>query len=275
MDISLQDVSSVIRLVREVCDRWDDPRAWRERLLQGACELLGGNVGMMVADAGAGRTHFGRPAVICVVGLPPAQRALVPTAFSQYENRTFEDCSRQLMPGLTNLHEQLSRQGWVTACRDQVTDMAAYRAAPMYQNFRRQIDCDDYVVSMRIVDVPRRPEAINIDRPHGAPRFGPREVELLKLLHDEITPLIGVRLATEEQLSRDGLSKRLGETLSLLLDGRSEKEVASALGLSVRTVHDYVTMLYEHFDVSSRAELLAYFIRREPAPRRLSRISHE
>ena len=149
--------------------------------------------------------------------------------------------------------------------------MAAYRAAPMYRDFRRQIDCDDYVVSMRIVDVPRRPEAINIDRPHGAPHFGQREVELLKLLHDEIAPLIGVRLTTEEHLSRDGLSKRLSETLSLLLDGRSEKEVASALRLSARTVHDYVSMLYKHFQVSSRAELLAYFIRRTPMPRDTSR----
>ena len=42
---------------------------------------------------------------------------------------------------------------------------------------------------------------------------------LLKLLHDEIAPLIGVRLATEEHLCREGLSKRLRETLSLLLDG--------------------------------------------------------
>jgi DNA-binding CsgD family transcriptional regulator len=272
MEISREDVSDVIRLVREVCDRWDDPRAWREHLLNGACRLLNGNVGMIVADAGAGRTHFGRPTVISVVGLPPAQRSLVPKAFSQYENRAFEDCSRQLMPGLSNLHAQLSRQGWVTACRDQVTDMAAYRAAPMYQEFRRQIDCDDYVVSMRIVDVPRRPEAINIDRPHGAPHFGPREVELLKLLHDEIAPLIGVRLTTEEHLSRDGLSKRLSETLSILLEGRSEKEVASALALSARTVHDYVTMLYKHFRVSSRAELLAYFIRRAPMPRDASRV---
>jgi len=53
----------------------------------------------------------------------------------------------------------------------------------------------------------------------------------------------------------------------LLLEGRSEKEVASALKLSARTVHDYVMMLYEHFQVSSRAELLAYFIRREPLRR--------
>ncbi|HJS06930.1 MAG TPA: hypothetical protein VJ809_04695, partial [Pirellulales bacterium] len=71
VDISLEDVSNVIRLVREVCDRWDDPRAWREHLLNGACKLLEGNVGMMIADAGASETSFGRPTVISVVGVPP------------------------------------------------------------------------------------------------------------------------------------------------------------------------------------------------------------
>ena len=60
-----------------------------------------------------------------------------------------------------------------------------------------------------------------------------------------------MRLTTEEHLSRDGLSKRLRETLSLLLEGHSEKQVASELGLGNRTVHDYVTMLYQHFRVSS------------------------
>ena len=77
----------------------------------------------------------------------------------------------------------------------------------------------------------------------------------------------GARLATEAHLCREGLSKRLNETLSLLLEGKSEKEAANQLGLSARTVHDYVTTLYQHFRVCSRAELLAYFIRRQPAPR--------
>lgn len=105
--------------------------------------------------------------------------------------------------------------------------------------------------------------------PSIARTFGPREVALLKLLHDESAPLVGVRLTTEEHLSRNGLSRRLRETLTLLLDGQSEKQVASEMNLGTRTVHDYVTRLYEHFRVSSRAELLAYFIRRTPAPRKL------
>jgi hypothetical protein len=139
------------------------------------------------------------------------------------------------------------RQGWVTVQRSQMADDETYHAAPHYLNFRRELDCDDYVVSIRMVDVPRRPEGISIDRPHGAERFGPREVAILRLLHDEVAPLIGVRLATEEHLCRDGLSKRLRETLSLLLQGMSEKQVATELDLSTKTVHEYVGMLYKHF----------------------------
>ena len=90
---------------------------------------------------------------------------------------------------------------------------------------------------------------------------------LLKLIHDEIAPLVGVRLATEEYLCRDGLSRRLRKTLELLLEGMSEKEAARKLGLSIKTVHEYVGMIYKHFQVSSRAELMAYFVRREPVIR--------
>jgi DNA-binding CsgD family transcriptional regulator len=267
MEATMDDVSAVVRIVREVCDMWDDPSAWRDRLIRGACRLLNGHVGMMLADYQPEEGWFGSMTVMSVVGLPSHMQALVQPAMSQMNQRQFEDVSENLMPGISSLQDEMERQGWVTAALTQVCDEASYHASPWYQNFRKQIDCDDNVVSIRIVDVPRRPEIISIDRPHGAQAFGAREVALLKLLHDEITPLVGVRLATEEHLSRDGLSKRLRETLTLLLEGQSEKQVASSLNLGTRTVHDYVTRLYEHFRVSSRAELLAYFIGRTPIPR--------
>ena len=42
-----------------------------------------------------------------------------------------------------------------------------------------------------------------------------------------------------------------------LLKGRSEKEVATALGIGVNTVHTHSRAIYSTFNVSSRAELLA------------------
>ena len=271
MDLSLDDVSAVIRLVREVCDRWDDPSAWREHLLRGACTLMNASVGMMLTEHQGKRYHFGRLSVTSVVGLKEPQRLLVQPAIQQMEDRDYQDVSENFLPGLSRLYENFVRQGWVTVHRGEMTDDQTYYAAPHYRNFRRHLDCDDYVVSIRMVDLPRRPEGIQVDRPHGAARFGMREVALLKLLHDEIAPLVGVRLATEEHLCRDGLSRRLRETLELLLDGKSEKEAARQLEISTKTVHEYVGMLYKHFNVSSRGELLAYFIRRQPVlrPRRV------
>jgi DNA-binding CsgD family transcriptional regulator len=268
MDLSLEDVSAVIRLVREVCDRWDDPAAWREHLLSGACALMRANVGMMLTEHHGKMYHFGRLSVTSVVGLEEPQKLLVqPAIVQQMQGRDYQDVSDNFLPGLSQLYEHFMKQGWVTIRREEMADDSTYHAAPHYRDFRKHLDCDDYVVSIRMVDLPRRPEGIQVDRPHGAERFGAREVALLKLIHDEIAPLVGVRLATEEHLCRDGLSKRLRETLELLLAGKSEKEAARELDLSIKTVHEYVGMIYKHFAVSSRGELLAYFIRRQPVLR--------
>jgi DNA-binding CsgD family transcriptional regulator len=58
-----------------------------------------------------------------------------------------------------------------------------------------------------------------------------------------------------------GLSPRHRQTLQRLLAGDSEKQIAAHLGVSPHTVHVYVKALYRRFDVSSRGELLARFIR--------------
>ena len=225
---------------------------------------------MIMADLRPAKGWFGKLTVLSVVGLPDSSKAAIQSTVSQADQRQIDDVSENLSPGMNELAAVIKKQGWVTVAGNQFQDREVYHASPIYQNLRKPMDCDDFVLSIRLCDVPRRPECIQIDRPHDSPPFGNREVMLLKLLHDEVAPLVGVRLTTEEHVSRSGLSKRLRETLSLLLDGYSEKQVASELKLGNRTVHDYVTMLYSHFQVSSRAELLAYFIRRMPVARRLA-----
>jgi DNA-binding CsgD family transcriptional regulator len=58
------------------------------------------------------------------------------------------------------------------------------------------------------------------------------------------------------------LSPRVHQTLERLLMGDSEKEIAARLGVSPHTIHVYVKTLYRRFDVCSRGELLARFVRR-------------
>ncbi len=82
-------------------------------------------------------------------------------------------------------------------------------------------------------------------------------------------PGIGSLLVLEERLKQtavapprtaEGMSRRQRQVLEFLLAGDGEKQVAAKLGISKNTVHNYVTALYRHFDVSSRSELMAIFI---------------
>jgi DNA-binding NarL/FixJ family response regulator len=57
------------------------------------------------------------------------------------------------------------------------------------------------------------------------------------------------------------LSPRLRETLDCLLSGSSEKSIAQQLSLSPHTVHGYVKLIYRHFKVKSRAQLLSQWVR--------------
>ncbi len=66
------------------------------------------------------------------------------------------------------------------------------------------------------------------------------------------------------------LSEAQKRVLDLLLQGRSEKEVACRLEISQHTVHNHVKEIYRRMEVNSRPELLALFVAevRKPAKRR-------
>jgi DNA-binding CsgD family transcriptional regulator len=93
----------------------------------------------------------------------------------------------------------------------------------------------------------------------GVPRVGAPPDAPFESSSDELRPStegVSPLVALAE------LPPRQRQTLALLLEGKREKEVASELGLSPLTVHQYVQGLYRRFGVSSRAELSARFLDR-------------
>ncbi len=102
------------------------------------------------------------------------------------------------------------------------------------------------------------------DHAHRPP--GARERRLVALLHDEITRLIGRDLTTWRDRSVEGLSGRRRDVLQILLDGHSEKKIASVMHRSTTSIHEHIGYLYRHFGVNGRAELAAYFVRRHAMP---------
>jgi DNA-binding CsgD family transcriptional regulator len=56
------------------------------------------------------------------------------------------------------------------------------------------------------------------------------------------------------------LAPRERETLRYLLSGLSEKQIADAMGLTPKSLHQYVVALFRKFSVHSRAELMALWL---------------
>ncbi len=61
----------------------------------------------------------------------------------------------------------------------------------------------------------------------------------------------------EMRPARGGLTDRERQTLNLIIAGRSNKEIAASLGISIKTVDKHRTSLMQKLEVSSVAQLVA------------------
>ncbi|MBW3540298.1 MAG: LuxR C-terminal-related transcriptional regulator [Planctomycetes bacterium] len=150
------------------------------------------------------------------------------------------------------------RSGVVTRVRQQLLADREWFGSPHFHEYRRPAGVNESLYSYYAL--PAADDAISVIelyRALRARRFGERERQLVRLLHEELGPLIGRQLASARETSSAQLPPRLRQVLERLLEGDSEKQIARRLGISRPTVHEYVTALYRRFGVHSRGELLA------------------
>lgn len=92
--------------------------------------------------------------------------------------------------------------------------------------------------------------------------FTAREKAIVREAHAVLAPLVGGPLARFNEPSPADLAPRVRHVLRCLLEGDSDKQVALRLGISKYTVNQYVKVIFNHFGVITRPELLARWIRR-------------
>ena len=93
------------------------------------------------------------------------------------------------------------------------------------------------------------------------PESGDDTLEQKRKLIADFCRLVGAKYSQSPIQNIPGLSPRHVQTLDRLLAGDSEKQIARHLGISQHTIHVYVKALYKRFDVNSRGELLAKWVR--------------
>jgi DNA-binding CsgD family transcriptional regulator len=250
--LRLQDVRAAFRLIGECRDLGGDAEAWRRHAFEGLGPLLGARA------VKGGEIHWPQPD-----GLIRFIRPVV-FGFSAEELAVIAPFMRQRAAKLDPIFAGLSglTGGFVTRVRRQLIDDTAWYRSISFNEFRRVIGVDQCIYSVHQLGPNGMFSLIDLHRGLGERAFSGREQRLLHLFHEEVGRLIGTALTRPSAPGRAGLSPRLQQTLTCLLTGDSEKQVAARLGLSRATVHQYVTALYRYFSVSSRAELLAQLLRR-------------
>lgn len=137
-----------------------------------------------------------------------------------------------------------------------VTDKAWYDSAH-YTEFRRPAHLDESMYAIHPIDAQGNAIAVGLTRAHGDRRFTERERKMVELLHDGLSWFYGRYYREKGEPTQKGLTPALQRTLSGLLAGESEKQIAYRLKLSRHTIHDHTKLIYRHFHVHSRGELLS------------------
>ena len=250
--LRFQDVRDAYRLIGECRDLGSDPALWHRRMFEGLCRLIGAPG----ATGGEGRWIRPHRAVEAVSAFDAGLDSRGCELYKAY--------MREVGPGGDPIFRALQHVPGrlVTRTRRQLLSDAAWYRSVAWNEYLRPADIDDRLTSVYQISDDGAISAICPHRARGERAFSPRERRLLNFFHGELGRLIGRSLVSATEPSPDKLSPRLRQTLACLLEGDSEKQVASRLGLSQVTTHQYVTALYRHFGVGSRAQLLANFIKR-------------
>lgn len=242
----MQDVHRLLGELREV---GETSLAWRQHASAELCRLTGAVVGMSIEayEWGAGRA----PQVVAVVDVGwrgDAERQLFHDFRGDPRAGGRDACIAALA--------RHARRDHVVA-REQIVPDAEWYAGPATAEGRLPAGIDHFLLSSRVISrggVACGTDQLVIHRPPGARPFLDRHRRMLALLHDELA-----RLWRRPPAPVGGLPEHLRRTLSRLQAGRSEKEAARDLGLSVHTVHSYAGELHRRLGVASRAELLSRF----------------
>jgi DNA-binding CsgD family transcriptional regulator len=243
--LTLSDVAALIRLAGEVGELPAHSDARRRHILDRLCELCQadkGAYGEFVKRSGEWRPRAGK---MFFHNTPVHELKKVDYFYKSLEPRD---------PVIDRMSQSL-KDILVATPRTYFTD-SEWRQHPHYNEVRRPSAIEEQLYAhYRVGDVSY---GMGLHRRQSRP-FGRRELRLVGLFLQNAGHLLKDPDPPHKHLI-DSLPLRLKPVLLRFLAGRSEKEVARELGLTVNTVHTYAKQLYRALGVNSRAEMMARFI---------------
>lgn len=252
-----KDYRAVFQSIGECRELGADPLAWRAHLLQGACRITDAVTGISTEAKGFFNEPDFRVLLNVYSGFDDAARRLHQRYITEQCFYTIDQPFEQFM----RIHRTLTVRS-----HEQLIQRDRWERSELFNEYFRPSRFNGRILSgyrSRLGDGagPGWHDCICLLHALGDRPFTRRDRHLVRLLHREIAPMIGRQLASANEPSAMQLSPRRRQVLNRLLEGDSEKQVAARLGLTQRTVNQYVKAIYRHFRVNSRGELMARWIR--------------
>ncbi len=253
-----EDWRDLLNLVGECRELGDDPHGWRSHLLGRLSALADAEVGMAVEGAGCRELA---PRDLGVVTTSRAS-AFDPSAHAEHLAGFRND--PDYAPSMLRYLARMAQQDGVCLSRTGFMEDRDWYPSFDYQVIQKALGADHMLYCFR--EIPRtegqESSGLILMRNPGRRDFSPRELAIVREAQAALAPMVGGPLSRFADPSPMSLPPRVRQVLACLLEGDGDKQVAARLRLSVYTVNEYTKILFRHFGVNSRTELLARWIRR-------------
>ncbi len=125
-----------------------------------------------------------------------------------------------------------------------------------FTRLRSACNQDDFIFSVFAVANSNVLFCVTLNRDIGQTPYSEADRQWMQLLLEELTSFLGSELSLDDNCPYRTLPPRLLQVFELLMQGETEKAIATTLNLSPHTVHEYVMDLYRRFRVNRRGALI-------------------
>jgi hypothetical protein len=250
--LRLRDIRNVFHLLEEVTERGIDSSAWRQHMLTGLCRLTGARLGisMGLRNAFPGQT---------VIPLDPITVGFTTEHEEKLWRRYLQTSELGDDPATCALIDTQLKQRFFLKAREEMIDAKLWYSSPVVMESRRLAGVDNFLLASTRAHRPGVILGFSIYRAWGEKPFGVRQQRIARLFHVELLRrLWPICDATDPSYLM--LPHRLRLTLRSLLAGKTAKETAEAMGLSVQSINTYVKDMYAKLNVDSRGALMNKFL---------------
>ncbi len=155
-------------------------------------------------------------------------------------------------------NEVEEKKAHLTRLRHQITDEARFALSEAHLGWKAA-DVGPVIMSLRPLDE-HSSSAIGLYRRYHRAKFSARESRIAHIVLTEVPWLHEQGWPEDRGVGAPSLSKRQRLALNLLILGRSRKQIADNMNISVNTVQGYIKDVYRFFEVNSQAELMNRFL---------------